>query len=118
MSLLLSKLFYLIGMARFPPRSFTRKMAGRSRICSELATERPMKPPSARYLPGTLGRARRGPPSGSSSCWIAASCDGTWGEPMILTENLRTAFMEEEIDRYIYELLPKRDAVIAGIEEY
>jgi len=37
---------------------------------------------------------------------------------MILTDNLRTAFMEEDIDQYLYELLPERDAVIVGMEEY
>jgi caffeoyl-CoA O-methyltransferase len=37
---------------------------------------------------------------------------------MILTDNLRSAFMEKDVDQYIYELLPKRDAVIAAMEEY
>jgi caffeoyl-CoA O-methyltransferase len=37
---------------------------------------------------------------------------------MIRTDNLRSAFVQEEVDAYIYELLPKRDAVIAEIETY
>jgi len=37
---------------------------------------------------------------------------------MIRSDNLRSAFVQEEVDAYIYELLPKRDAVIAEIERY
>jgi len=37
---------------------------------------------------------------------------------MIRSDNLRSAFVQEEVDAYIYELLPKRDAVIAEIETY
>ncbi len=37
---------------------------------------------------------------------------------MIRSDNLRSAFVQEEVDAYIYELLPKRDAVIAEIEAY
>jgi predicted O-methyltransferase YrrM len=35
-----------------------------------------------------------------------------------LTKNLRSAFLEENIDEYLYALLPRRDAVLAEIEEY
>ncbi len=37
---------------------------------------------------------------------------------MIRSDNLRSAFVQEEVDAYIYELLPNRDAVIAEIEAY
>ena len=37
---------------------------------------------------------------------------------MIRTDNLRSAFTQEDVDKYIYELLPKRDAVVAEIEAY
>ncbi len=37
---------------------------------------------------------------------------------MIRSDNLRSSFVQEEVDAYIYELLPKRDAVIAEIETY
>jgi len=37
---------------------------------------------------------------------------------MIRSDNLRSAFVQEEVDAYIYELLPKRNAVIAEIETY
>jgi len=37
---------------------------------------------------------------------------------MIRSDNLRSAFVQEEVDAYIYELLPKRDAIIAEIETY
>ena len=37
---------------------------------------------------------------------------------MTLTKNLRSAFLEENVDEYLYALLPRRDAVLAEIEEY
>ena len=37
---------------------------------------------------------------------------------MIRSENLRAPFMQEDVDAYLYELLPKRDAVIGEIEAY
>jgi len=37
---------------------------------------------------------------------------------MIRTDNLRSAFTQEDIDRYIYDLLPERDAVVQEIESY
>ena len=37
---------------------------------------------------------------------------------MIRSDNLRSAFMQEEVDRYIYDLLPKRDSVVNEIETY
>ena len=37
---------------------------------------------------------------------------------MIRTDNLRSAFTQEDVDRYIYDLLPERDAVVKEIEAY
>jgi len=37
---------------------------------------------------------------------------------MIRTDNLRSAFTQEGVDRYIYDLLPERDAVVNEIESY
>ena len=37
---------------------------------------------------------------------------------MTLTRNLRSGFLEERVDEYLYGLLPKRDAVLAEIEEH
>jgi caffeoyl-CoA O-methyltransferase len=37
---------------------------------------------------------------------------------MIRSDNLRSAFTREDIDKYLYELLPERDAVISEIEAY
>src|SRR6202790_4288969 len=37
---------------------------------------------------------------------------------MIRTDNLRSAFTQEDIDKYIYELLPERDPVVQEIEAY
>jgi caffeoyl-CoA O-methyltransferase len=37
---------------------------------------------------------------------------------MIRSDNLRSAFTQEDIDKYIYELLPERDAVVKEIEAY
>jgi predicted O-methyltransferase YrrM len=37
---------------------------------------------------------------------------------MKLNSNLRSAFTDEAVDNYIYELLPERDAVVAKMEEY
>jgi predicted O-methyltransferase YrrM len=35
-----------------------------------------------------------------------------------LPENLRSGFMNEEVEDYLYELLPKRDEVLSEMEEY
>jgi len=37
---------------------------------------------------------------------------------MIRSDNLRSAFTQEDVDRYIYDLLPKRDSVVNEIETY
>jgi caffeoyl-CoA O-methyltransferase len=37
---------------------------------------------------------------------------------MIRTDNLRSAFTQENVDKYIYDLLPERDAVVSEIEEH
>jgi predicted O-methyltransferase YrrM len=37
---------------------------------------------------------------------------------MIRSDNLRSAFTQEDVDKYIYELLPARDAVVQEIEAY
>src|SRR5215467_5232715 len=42
----------------------------------------------------------------------------TRGETMIRTENLRSAFTKDDVDEYLYKLLPERDAVVREIEDY
>ena len=37
---------------------------------------------------------------------------------MIRTENLRSGYIQDDVEEYIYELLPERDAVVREIEEY
>jgi caffeoyl-CoA O-methyltransferase len=37
---------------------------------------------------------------------------------MIRTENLRSGYIQDEVEEYIYTLLPERDAVISEIEKY
>jgi caffeoyl-CoA O-methyltransferase len=37
---------------------------------------------------------------------------------VILSKNLRGGYIEEDVENYLYELLPKRDAVIQEIDEY
>jgi predicted O-methyltransferase YrrM len=37
---------------------------------------------------------------------------------MIRSDNLRSAFTQEDVDKYIYELLPPRDAVLQEMEAY
>jgi len=37
---------------------------------------------------------------------------------MTRSENLRAPFMQEDVDAYLYELLPKRDPVLVEIEAY
>src|SRR5499427_6465790 len=46
------------------------------------------------------------------------SCTETRGETMIRTENLRSAFTKDDVDEYLYKLLPERDAVVREIEDY
>ena len=37
---------------------------------------------------------------------------------MIRSENLRSGYIQDDVENYLYELLPKRDAVIQEIEDY
>jgi len=37
---------------------------------------------------------------------------------MIRTENLRSAFTKDDVDEYLYKLLPERDAVVREMEDY
>lgn len=37
---------------------------------------------------------------------------------MIRTDNLRSAFTQEDVDKYLYDLLPPRDAVLTEVEAY
>src|SRR5258707_13526724 len=37
---------------------------------------------------------------------------------MIRSDNLRSPFTQADVDKYIYELLPERDAVVQEIENY
>ena len=37
---------------------------------------------------------------------------------MIRTGNLRSAFMQDDVDEYLYKLLPERDEVVREMEEY
>ena len=37
---------------------------------------------------------------------------------MIRTENLRSEYIQDDVERYLYELLPPRDAVVEEIEDY
>jgi caffeoyl-CoA O-methyltransferase len=37
---------------------------------------------------------------------------------VIRTENLRSGYIQDEVEEYLYELLPKRDSVIEEIEDY
>jgi caffeoyl-CoA O-methyltransferase len=37
---------------------------------------------------------------------------------LIRTENLRSGYIQDDVEEYIYELLPERDAVVREIEEY
>jgi caffeoyl-CoA O-methyltransferase len=34
------------------------------------------------------------------------------------TDNLRSAFMQEDVDEYLYKMLPRRDEVLTEVEEY
>jgi len=37
---------------------------------------------------------------------------------MIRTENLRSEFIQDDVEQYVYGLIPDRDPVIAEIEDY
>jgi caffeoyl-CoA O-methyltransferase len=37
---------------------------------------------------------------------------------VIRTDNLRSAFMQEDVDEYLYKMLPKRDEVVTEVEDY
>jgi caffeoyl-CoA O-methyltransferase len=37
---------------------------------------------------------------------------------VIRSENLRSGYIQDDVEQYLYELLPKRDAVVTEIEDY
>jgi len=37
---------------------------------------------------------------------------------MIRSENLRSGYIQDDVEEYLYQLLPKRDAVVTEIEDY
>jgi len=37
---------------------------------------------------------------------------------VIRTENLRSGYIQDDVEEYVYQLLPERDAVVAEIEDY
>ncbi|MHB8500966.1 MAG: O-methyltransferase [Candidatus Acidiferrales bacterium] len=37
---------------------------------------------------------------------------------MIRSENLRSAYIQDDVEQYLYELLPERDAVVSEMERY
>ena len=37
---------------------------------------------------------------------------------MIRTENLRSGYIQDDVEEYVYQLLPERDAVVMEIEDY
>jgi caffeoyl-CoA O-methyltransferase len=37
---------------------------------------------------------------------------------MIRTENLRSGYIQDDVEEYLYQLLPERDAVVTEIEDY
>src|SRR5260370_23214149 len=42
----------------------------------------------------------------------------TGREPMIRSENLRSGYIQEDVEQYLYGLIPERDAVIGEMEKY
>jgi len=38
--------------------------------------------------------------------------------PMIRPENLRSGYIQDDVEEYLYSLLPKRDAVLEEIEDF
>src|SRR5260370_33030911 len=37
---------------------------------------------------------------------------------MIRTENLRSGYIQDDVEEYLYQLLPERDTVVAEMEDY
>src|SRR5260221_294472 len=37
---------------------------------------------------------------------------------MILSQNLRSGYIQDDVDEYLYQLLPERDAIVAELEDY
>ena len=37
---------------------------------------------------------------------------------MIRSENLRSGYMQDDVEQYLYQLLPERDAVVSEMEVY
>src|SRR5258708_11578344 len=37
---------------------------------------------------------------------------------MIRSQNLRSGYIQDDVEEYLYQLLPERDAVVAEIEDY
>src|SRR4029077_18560024 len=39
-------------------------------------------------------------------------------KPMVRSENLRSGYIQDDVEEYLYKLLPERDAVIGEMEKY
>jgi len=37
---------------------------------------------------------------------------------MIRTENLRSGYIQDDVEEYLYQLLPERDSVVSEMEDY
>jgi predicted O-methyltransferase YrrM len=46
------------------------------------------------------------------------SCAETWRKPVSLSKNLLSGYVDPRVEEYLYEILPKRDAVLAEMEKY
>src|SRR5207249_10733939 len=40
------------------------------------------------------------------------------GETMIRSENLRSGYIQDDVEEYLYRLLPERDSVVREMEDY
>ncbi len=68
------------------------------------------------FLAKARGTSMRRP---FTRCWRrGATNPRIWREIMIRTENLRSGYIQDDVEEYLYQLLPARDAVIAEMEDY
>src|SRR5260370_4656966 len=90
------------------------KTASRPDMCLARGSGTLLKPQFERCWP-------RGPTSADPrrrSQRSESLCAEARRETMIRTENLRSGYIQDDVEEYLYQLLPERDAVVAEMEDY
>src|SRR6266851_2242845 len=108
------RVYFRAGMGPFRFRSSMAKTAGGLDMWWAKGRGIPMRRPferCSRRVPTRAGPVHQNQRADNSRA-------EAWGETMIRTENLRSGYIQDDVEEYLYQLLPERDAVVREIEDY